>query len=208
LPESAPPRLRSIIWGLFVVVTAASLLGTALAPLLLVKSPLLLVVLSPAAHHVAFAAATVEPVQLIAVATLRRALTGLSAYGLGYLYGRAAIAWLGGRHPRVARLVHSVEALFARFGVALLVVAPVPTLALLAGSSRRPVGAFLLALLIGLALWNTLTQYLGDSFARRTDALTTYFSEHLLESTLVCVTVVVLQQALSRVLRRPRQPAP
>jgi membrane protein DedA with SNARE-associated domain len=194
--------------GLLAGVTLASLLGTALAPYLLVKSPLLLVALSPAAHHLALAAASVEPVPLIVVATLRRVLTGLGAYGLGYLYGRTAIEWLEQRHPRLARLVRFVERLFARFGVALLVVAPAPTVAVLAGAARSRLTAFLLALTLGHALWNTATQYLGDTFARRTDLLTEFVGEHLLESTLLCVAAVVLQQALTRLLRRRRQPAP
>jgi membrane protein DedA with SNARE-associated domain len=194
--------------GLFVAVTAASALGTALAPYLLVKSPLLLVALSAAAHHVALAAATVEPVPLIVVATLRRVLTGLGAYGLGYLYGQAAIVWLEQRHPRLARLVRFVERLFARFGVGLLIIAPAPTLAVLAGAARSRLSVFLIALTLGHAFWNTVTQYLGDTFARRTDLLTTFLGEHLLESTLVCVAVVVLQQALRSLVRRKRQPVP
>ncbi|HEY6078152.1 MAG TPA: VTT domain-containing protein [Polyangiaceae bacterium] len=208
MAEPVPPRLSTAIWGLFVAVTLASLLGTSLAPYLLVKSPLLLVALSPAAHHVALAAASVEPVPLIVVATLRRVLSGLGAYGLGYLYGRAAIEWVEQRHPRLARLVRFVERLFARFGVALLIVAPVPTVAVLAGAARSRLSVFLLALGLGHALWNTLTQYLGDSFARRTELLTAFLGEHLLESTLVCVAIVVLQQAVARLLRRKPQPVP
>lgn len=194
--------------GLFVAVTVGSLLGTALAPYLLVKNPLLLVALSPAAHHVAMAAASVPPVPLIVVATVRRVLTGLGAYGLGYLYGRAAVAWLEQRHPRLAQVVLLVERLFARVGVLLLVVAPAPTIAVLAGAARSRLGFFLAALTVGHAIWNTITQYLGDTFARRTDLLTAYLDEHLLESTLVCVSVVVLQQGVTRLLRRRRAPVP
>lgn len=208
MPESVPPRLRAAIVGLFAGVTVASLLGTALAPYLLVKSPLGLVALSPATHHVAMAAATVAPLPLIVVATLRRVLTGLAAYGLGYLFGAAAIAWLEQRHPRLARLVRFVERLFARVGVALLVVAPAPTIAVLAGAARSGLIRFLAAVTAGHALWCGLLFYLGDAFARRTDLLTAFLDEHLLESTLVCVAVVVLQQAFSRLLRRKRQPVP
>lgn len=193
--------------GLFVGVTVANLLGTALAPYLLVKSPLLLVALSPAAHHVALAAATVEPLPLIAVATARRVLTGLGAYGLGYLYGHVAVAWLEQRHPRLARWVRFIERVFARFGVSVLVVAPAPTIAVLAGAARSRLSLFLLALTIGHALWNTVTQFLGDAFARSTDLLTAFLDEHLLESTLVCVGVIALQQGLMRLRRRRRATA-
>jgi membrane protein YqaA with SNARE-associated domain len=208
LTESPSPRLRAAIIGLFVALTVASLLGTALAPYLLVKSPLGLVALSPAAHHVALAAATVSPLPLIVVATVRRVLTGLAAYGLGYLYGSAAIAWVEQRHPRLARVVRFVERLFARSGVALLAVAPAPTIALFAGAARSRLPYFLLALTVGHALWNTLIFHLGDTFAHRTDLLTAYLDEHLLESTLACVAIVALQQAGTRLLRRKRQPVP
>lgn len=197
--------MRAAILGLLSAVTAASLLGTALGPYLLVRSPLSLVALSPAAHHIALAAATVDPVTLILVATVRRVLTGVAAYGLGYLYGHAALAWLEQRYARLSQLVRWVERLFARFGVALLVVAPVPTIAVLAGAARSKLPWFLLALTLGHALWNTVTQSLGDTFARTTDLLTAFIGEYLLESTIVCVAVVALQQAIALVVRRRRQ---
>jgi membrane protein DedA with SNARE-associated domain len=145
---------------------------------------------------------------LIVVATVRRVLTGLGAYGLGYLYGGAAIAWVEQRHPRLAQVVRFVERLFARGGVALLAVAPAPTIAVLAGAARSRLTHFLLALTVGHALWNTVTFHLGDTFAHRTDLLTAYLDEHLLESTLACVAVVVLHQAGTRLLRRKRQTSP
>lgn len=189
------------------VLTAASLLGTALAPYLLVKSPLLLVAVSPAAHHIALAAASVEPVPLITVATLRRVLTGIGAYGLGLLYGRAALGWLDQRYPRVARLVAWIEQLFVRWGVGLLVLAPAPTVALFAGAARSRFAWFVIALTLGHALWNTVTFYVGNSLARWTDLLTSFVGDNLLESTLVCFAAVALQQALSTLARRRRAAA-
>jgi membrane protein DedA with SNARE-associated domain len=183
------------------------LLGTALAPYLLVKSPLLLVAISPASHHIALAAASVEPGPLIFVATVRRVLTGIAAYGLGVLYGRAALGWIEQRYPRLSQFVAWVERLFARFGVALLIVAPAPTVALFAGAARSRFVAFLFAVALGHALWNGVVVYVGDAVAVWTDLLTGFLGEHLLESTFVCVALVALQQALSRRARRRRQAA-
>ncbi|HKY39411.1 MAG TPA: VTT domain-containing protein [Polyangiaceae bacterium] len=197
-------RLRTPVFWLLGVLTACSLLGTALAPYLLVKSPLLLVAVSPAAHHVALAAATVDPIPLISVAALRRTLTGIGAYGLGLLYGRAALGWLDERYPRLARLVNWVERLFKRWGVGILVLAPAPTVALFAGATRAHFALFLLALLLGHALWNSVTYFVGDALAIWTDLLTSFIGEHLLESTLVCIALVTLQQAMSRLFRRRR----
>lgn len=205
MSASTPPRLRAAIWGLLTAVSVASLLGTALGPYLLVKSPLGLVILSPAAHHIALAAATVDPVLLVVVATLRRVLTGLSAYGLGYLYGKTALEWLEQRYERLARLLRWVEGLYARFGPWLLVVAPAPTVVVLAGAARSHLGGVLLALFAGHALWNALVQALGGAFAQTTDLVTAFFGEYLLESTLVCVAVVALQQGASLLRRRSRR---
>jgi len=198
-------RLRKAVFTLLSVVTGASLLGTALAPYLLVKSPLLLVAISPASHHVVLAAASVDPATLIAVATARRVLTGVAAYGLGFLYGRAALGWIEQRYPRLSRFVGWVERLFARFGVWLLIVAPAPTVALFAGAARTRFIAFVLAVALGHALWNGVAVYVGDTVAVWTDLFTSFIGENLLESTLVCVAAVMLQQALSRRARRRRQ---
>lgn len=184
---------------------ALSLAGTALSPYLLVKSPLLLVAISAAAHHVALAAATVAPAPLIAVATVRRVITGLCAYGLGYVYGHVVLEWLAQRHPRTARWMGVVERLFSRRGVVLLVLVPAQTIALLAGAARSRLLPFLVALTLGHALWNGVTYYLGDAFARWTAMLTAFLGDYLLESTVVCVLAVALQQAFVRWGRRGRR---
>jgi membrane protein YqaA with SNARE-associated domain len=203
LSDLAISRLRTWTFGLLAVLTTASLLGTAFSPYLLVNSPLLLVAISPAAHHVALAAATTDPLPLITVAMLRRTLTGIGAYGLGLLYGRAALGWLDERHPRLARVVAWVERVFARWGLALLVVAPAPTVALFAGAARSHFALFVAALLVGHGFWNAVTYYVGDALALWTDMLTSFIGENLLESTLVCAALVALPRAISHFRRRP-----
>lgn len=193
--------------ALAAVLTVAGFVGTALSPYLLVKNPLLLVAISPAPHHVALAAATVDPLPLVVVATLRRLLLGLCAYGLGYIYGHASFEWLRKRYPRVGRFLGLVERLFARGGLALLVVAPAQTLVLLAGASRSRLVPFMIALSAGNALWTTLTYYLGDALSVWTDQLIAFLADHLVESTAVCVLAVLLQQVTVRLVRRSRRTA-
>lgn len=202
MPELSSQRLHSSVLALLGVVTALSLVGTALAPYLLVRSPLLLVALSPAAHHVALAAASVAPVPLIVVATLRRALTGIAAYGLGYVFGAAARSYILQRSPRLAKLLAFVDRQLRRFGLGVLVVAPLPTLALLVGAARGRFLPFVCSLLVGLALWSSATYYLGEALSRWTDVLTATLDENLLESTLICISVVALQQTIALLRRR------
>ncbi len=194
--------------GLVGALTGLSLLGTALSPYLLVKNPLLLVAISPAAHHVVLAAATVDPLPLLVVATLRRALTGIGAFGLGAVFGGRALGWVELRQPRMARLLTYIEKLFARFGIALLMLAPAPTLAFFAGMAARRLRSVVPALLFGHALWNAAAYYLGDALAARTDLLVDFLSQHLLESTLVCVAFVAVQRLLRWFARRGADAAP
>jgi membrane protein DedA with SNARE-associated domain len=202
LPEPSSPRLRSSVLGLFGVVTVLSLVGTALAPYLLVKSPLLLVALSPAAHHVALAAASVAPLPLIVVATLRRALTGIAAYGVGYVFGAMAQSYILERSPRLAKLLAFADRQLRRFGAGVLILAPVPTVALLFGAAHGRVAPFVCCLLVGLALWSSVTYYLGEALSRWTNLVTATLDENLLESTLICISVVVAQQTIAHFLRR------
>jgi membrane protein DedA with SNARE-associated domain len=203
--EQPPHRLRAAVFVLLSIVTTGSLLGTALSPYLLVKSPLLLVAISPAAHHVVLAAASVDAAPLVAVASARRVLTCIAAYGIGVIYGRAALGWLEQRYPRLARLVVWIERLFARWGVWLLVLVPAPTVAVFAGAARSHFAAFIVAVALGHVLWNGVTVFVVDAVALWTDLLTSFVGEHLLESTLFCIALVALQQVLSRRLPRRRR---
>lgn len=184
------------------MLAGASLLGTVLAPYLLVESPLLLVAISPAAHHVVLAAASVDPSALLLVATLRRALTGVGAFGLGAVFGPRAVGWVARRRPGIGPWLSSIEKGFARFGVMLLCVAPTPTLAFFAGVAARPLRRVLPALLFGHTLWNCAAYYLGDALASRSQRLVAFLGEHLLVSTLLCVAFVGSQLLLRRLSGR------
>ncbi len=210
LPEAplASTRFRTIIFGLLALILTANLLGTALSPWLLVKRPLLLVALSPVSQHVALAAASVDAVPLITVGTLRRMLSGVAAYGLGVLYGATAVAWVEQRYPRLAKLVRFLERLFARWGAALLVLWPAPTLCVLAGAAGTRLYLFLLTSTLGTALGVGVTYYIGDLISAWSARLIAFLSAHLVESTLVCIAAVVLQQLIARRSRARRAKLP
>lgn len=197
-------RMRTAVLGFLAMLTGASLLGAALLPYLLVKSPLLLVAVSATLHHIALAAASVEPLPLIVVATLRRTLTGLSAFGLGYVYGPATLGWLSSRYPRLAGLVRWLERALSRFGAVLLLFLPVPTVALLAGAARHRVPVVVGCLLVGHAVWNSAVILLGEALARFTHQLTAFLREHLLVSTLVCASLILLSRLGRRAWARRR----
>lgn len=197
-----PGRLKSAALVLFVLLAVAGLLGTALAPLLLVRAPLLLVALAPDARHVALAVSSVPLVELIALAVLRRALFSVAVFGLGASYGDLAVAWVEKRSARLGKMFRALERLFARWGAPILLLLPFASLCVLAGAARTRFIAFLSATLLGHALWVGATYYVGALLSGLSDRFLGFVSQHVWECTIICVALVLSQQLIAR--RRAR----
>lgn len=189
------------------VLMAAGLTGAAFSPVLAVKSPLLLLTLSPDVRHVALVAGSVVPWLLFPVVVVRRTLFSLACYGIGAVYGSAAVAWVRRRHPRASKVLNFLERIFQRFGAALFAVLPLASLCVLAGAARTRFSGFLPAIVVGHTLWIAAFYWLGAAISVWTAKLLEFLSEHLVESTLFCVIAVVLWQVRSRWSRRPRAQA-
>jgi membrane protein DedA with SNARE-associated domain len=194
----APPRARRAIVGLFGLLALASVVGTALSPYLLVRQPWLLILLAPEGRHLALAAAQLPAPPLIALGCVRRVVGLLASFGIGALYGDAAVRWAEQRYPRLARLIGFLERAFARLGAPLLVAAPLHALAVLAGAAGSRFGTFVPAVTAGQVIWVTVYVFFGDAISGWTAPLIELLSENLVESTLVCVALVVLYQLASR----------
>jgi len=122
----------------------------------------------------------------------------LASFGIGALYGDAAVRWAEQRYPRLARLIGFLERAFARFGAPLLVVAPLHALAVLAGAAGSRFGPFIPAVTAGQLVWVSVYFFFGDAISGWTAPLIELLSENLFESTLVCIALVVLYQLASR----------
>src|SRR5690349_12670640 len=94
------PRPKRFLLGSVVVLTATGTAGAAFMPTLLTYSPLLLLALSPLPRHLVLAAPLTAIVPFVAVATLRRVLSGAVAYEVGASYGDRGLKWIEGRYPR------------------------------------------------------------------------------------------------------------
>jgi membrane protein DedA with SNARE-associated domain len=169
---------------------------------LLVRQPWLLVLLAPEGRHIALAAGSLPALPLIAAGSLRRVLGLAASFGIGAIYGDAAVRWAEQRYPRLAPFIRFLERLFGRFGALLLLVAPLHSISVLAGAAGTRLVAFLLAALMGQAVWVTITFYFGDAITVWTEPLIAFLSENIVESTLVCVGLVLLQQLVSRFRRK------
>jgi membrane protein DedA with SNARE-associated domain len=203
-PEPLPTRVVRATFALVAALTLASLVGTALAPVLLLRSPLLLLTLSPDARHVALAVGRLAPAVLLAVVVSRRALFSIGAFGLGVIYGPAGMHWVEARSPRLGKVLRFAERLIARWGAAVLLVIPFASVCMLAGAARLRFVQFISATLLGHGLWVASTYYIGTLLSDFTDRLLAFLSSHLIASTLVCIGVVLLQQIIAR--RRKKTP--
>jgi len=195
---SIPARFVRASWTLLAGLTVASVVGTAISPLLLVKAPLLLVLLSPDGRHVALVAGRVDPWLLMSVTVVRRALFSVGVYGLGAAYGDVAVTWIEARSRGLGKALRAMERVFARVGAVLLLALPFLTLCILAGAARTRVIVFLPALLIGHCLWVIGAVWLGTRFAAEAQLVVDFFAERLFESTLVCIALVVAYQLVTR----------
>lgn len=194
-------------WAIVALLTVASVVGTAASPLLLVKAPLLLIALSPDGRHVALVAGTLDPLLLVSLTVVRRALFSVSVFGLGAAYGDLAVSWIEARARGLGKALRALERLFERIGALLLVAAPLLSVCILAGAARTRLLAFLPALVAGHCLWVGATVWFGTRIATQSQLVMEFFSEYLVESTLACVALVAAHQLVTRRKRKLEPPA-
>lgn len=200
MPPGVPARLVRVCWATVALLTAASVVGSATSPFLLVKAPLLLVALAPDGRHVALVAGSVDPLLLVCLSVVRRSLFSVGAFGLGAAYGEHAVNWIEARVRGLGKTLRALERLFERVGAVLLIAAPFLSLCVLAGAARTRLIAFLPALVVGHCIWVGATVWLGKRIAAQSQVVVEFFGERLLESTLVCVALVAAHQLVT--LRR------
>jgi membrane protein DedA with SNARE-associated domain len=191
-----------VLAGVLVVAGVAS---TALLPYLLVEHPLVLLALSSDGRNVVLTAGQVSLTTMLVVGGVRRAVGMLSTFWIGALYGQTFVRWVERKAPRFAPFFRFLERVFLRLGTPLLVVLPMYTVSALAGATRTPLRRFIVPMCLGQVGYVAVAYTLGGVLSEWTDQLVSFFREHLVESTLAFVAVVVLQQLFA--LRRRRQQA-
>ncbi len=196
------PHSRRLLLGVIAVITVVNSAAAAFSPYLLVEHPLLLVAGSSVNRHIALAAALVDPGPLFVVGAARRMLSVVVTYAVGYVYGATAMRWAKGRMRWLHAAAGWLQRVLDRFGPALLVPFSSYSLMLLAGATRMPLRRFLLAAGIGNLLHVGVVVWLGDLVSVWSLVVIDWLGDHLFESTAVCVALVVMQQAVSRIRRR------
>jgi len=195
-------RAAALAVAAVALISALGTIGSALAPWLLVRHPLALILLSPDVRHLVLVAPQVDFAPVLAAGLVRRAAGIGAMYALGRQFGPLVIPWIERQAPRIGRALVGLERAFARVGPSLLVVFPFYALGALAGAAGTRVKVFLPATLAGQTLYITTSYYFGDAIALWTGPLIAFLGNNLLASTLVCTAIVGVQQVWSR--RRAR----
>ena len=189
-PEQRQPRLRLLVAALGSFFVAA-MVGTALAPTLVVAQPLLLIALNPVLRHLVLVANQVEPAAYFVVGALRLFGPDPFHYLLGRWYGDSALAWLERKSPRAGRVVRAVEAAFARAGLAILFLAPEGIICLLAGAARvRPV-TFIALDIAGTVCTLTLVRLFGRRYEQGIQDVLDFVEGNIVTLTAASVVLVV-----------------
>jgi hypothetical protein len=168
-----------------------ALIGRGLAPMLLTKSPLLLVALSPITPHLVLAATVAPMVPFILVGTLRRILAPIIAYHIGRHYGPEGIAFLHARYPRWSRFLRFFERAFDRAAPLLLLALPDPGMCALAGARLFNRWVALAMVTAGQAIRVSLTFHVGDALSAWLMPFVDLLREHVWTATLVCAALAI-----------------
>ena len=199
-------RLRWLL-GPVIVLVAIGIVGTAFAPPLLARAPLLLVAMSPLFRHLALASSSIDAVPFVVVAVARLFATDPFFYAIGREYGDEAIDWVEARSGRAARFVRALERVFERAAFLVLFVSPGPLVCLLAGAAHMPVGRFVVVNLAGTVATVLLIRAFGVAFADALEAVRAFVEGNLFMLTVLsCVLVAVSVVAKRRRWRHATPP--
>ncbi len=188
-PGRPPPALRRAVLLVAAAVAAGATVALAFAPYLVVEHPRLFVALAPDGANLALVSGRLGLGPLLLIALPMRVVGVLAAYGVGAIYGHAALLRLPS--PRARRIVAGFERALDRLGAPLLVVLPAYSLGLVAGAAgleqRRAVPAIVAGQVVAVAvLWR-----FGAALAPWTERLIGFLDEQLAVSTAICVAAVV-----------------
>ena len=177
-----------------IAIAAATALGAAFAPWLLVHHPLWLLALNPWPRHQLLVAPNAAIVPFVSIVVVRGMLSCAVALELGRHYGARGVALIEGRSAESSEMVRFVERLFGRFSDAFLLLTPGWLTSALAGVSGVTRARCLTLNSVGLLGWALVHYRLGAWLEPWTAPLMQYLREHMLVATLVCVALVALYQ--------------
>jgi membrane protein DedA with SNARE-associated domain len=196
--ERARPSRRKLVLIVapIVVLTVIGTAGTALTPALAAKHPLLLI-LTDARNRNLILGRRVDFVPFLVVSTIRRMMSDPLYYLLGWYYGDAAVRWLEVK-AGMGSYARLMERIFRKASYPAVFLFPGAVVCALAGVVGMRFGVFLALNLPGTITAVLVLKRFGDIFAGPVEAVVGFFNRHLVATTAVSITLVVLSIVIGR----------
>lgn len=180
--------------GAGIAVAAATGVGAAFAPYLLVHHPYWLLALNPWPRHQLLVAPEASILPFVAVVVVRGMLSCAVSFELGRSYGTRGVALIEGHSTESGRMVRVVERLFGRFSYAFLLLTPGWFTSALAGMSDVARARCLTLNSVGLLGWALIHYRIGAWLEPWTAPILRFLQANVLPATLICVLLVLVYQ--------------
>jgi len=195
--SATTPASRARLAFLLVVPFAtmiAGLVGTALAPKLLVDQPALLVALDPRPTHLILAAPTVPWALFVGIGTLRWLVADPFFFLIGAERGPAAMAWLESRSGKLGRgMIEVMRRMVDRAALPMAFFAAGPLVCVLIGmNGKMSARRFAVVNVIGTITTMVLLRLFGMQLAGPIQWLTAWIGSHVVELTLATCVIVAI----------------
>ena len=199
-PERPRPSRRaltlvSIPLIFFVII---SYVGDALAPSLVDRHPLVLLLLNARTRNLALITNELDPWTYYGVGFVRLVASDPLFFLLGFWYGDAAVAWMERRTRTWGQLLRQVESWFGKAAYPIVFIAPNNFICLFAGASGMSLRAFILLNTTGTLFRLWLVRVFGRAFESPLDSIVDWIAANraiLLVATVGFVVVSIAMEA-------------
>lgn len=190
--RSTPSRTTLIlIVSPLVVLTIAAYVGDALAPDLVNRNPLLLIILNARSRNLALVTNQLDTIPYYVIGTVRLLLSDPLFYLLGWWYGDAAVKWAERNTRTLGDTLRWIERNFKTWGVPLVFAMPNNIICLFAGAARMRPAVFIIANVSGTILRLYLIRVLGRTFSGPIDWLLEFIGTYRTPLLALSIAVVV-----------------
>lgn len=184
-------RTLALIVGPILAVVVVGTLGNMLHPQLLKDHPLWLVAMEPRNRFLLLAAARVDFVPFLVVATVRRLLSDPLFFLLGALYGDAGVRWVERRLGDDVGIVRAIERGFSKAAPVMVFLFPGAIVCVLAGATGMRVVTFLVLNLAGTVAAVTVLYRFAEVFDGPLGAVNRFYANNAKVLTVLSVVITL-----------------
>lgn len=189
-PKSRPAGYTRAWLAAFGGVMGARALGLALLPILLVRAPVVLVLLSPMLAHLVLTGPILAPWIYFPAALASSIVQAVIAYRFGLALGDKARIWLEGRgaatHAATTRVLHWME----RAAPLVLLAMAGPPICALAGVSRLRPSMFYPVAIAAQVIWISASFWFGTAVTEQIELIYAFVETYVVELSLVAIAWV------------------